>query len=197
MNPKETLQNLSKAGKGILRTAEAEKAGISRMMLSSLVRNGTLERIAFGQYVLSGELPDDLFALQQRTQKLIYSHDTALFLHDLTDRTPFMFTATVPSSYKVSKAIRERSRIFYIKPELHDLGATLIDSKMGHAVKSYDVERTICDVLRSRKRLDEQIVLDAIKRYAASKSKNLNKLHIYAEKLRIVGVVRRYLEVLL
>lgn len=197
MNLNTTLQNLSEAGKGILRTAEAEKAGISRTTLSSLVRNGTLERIAFGQYVLSGELQDDLFALQLRVQKLIYSHDTALFLHDLTDRTPFIFTATVPSSYKVSKTIRERSRIFYIKPELHDLGVTLIDSKMGHVVKGYDVERTICDVIRSRRRLDEQIVLDAIKRYAASKSKDLNKLHIYSEKLQIAGIVRRYLEVLL
>ncbi|HRR35701.1 MAG TPA: abortive phage infection protein, partial [Clostridia bacterium] len=67
----------------------------------------------------------------------------------------------------------------------------------GNIVRCYDPERTICDILRSRSRLDEETVLSAIKNYASFGGKDLNKLGNFAEAFRVSKSLRIYLDVLL
>jgi len=64
-------------------------------------------------------------------------------------------------------------------------------------VRCYDAERTICDLLRSRNRMDEETVISAIKKYVVYKDKDLNRLATYAEKFRVSKILKQYMEVLL
>ena len=68
---------------------------------------------------------------------------------------------------------------------------------MGNEVRCYNTERTICDILRSRNRLDEETVISAIKNYAVSPDKDLNLLAVYASQFGVDKVLKRYMEVLL
>lgn len=52
------------------------------------------------------------------------------------------------------------------------------------------MERTICDVVRSKNRMDIQIFSDALKRYARRKDKNLSILMRYAQKFKIEHKIR-------
>jgi hypothetical protein len=61
----------------------------------------------------------------------------------------------------------------------------------------YDVERTICDVIRNRNQMDVTIVIDAVKNYVKRKDKNIPKLMEYAKILKVDKILRKYLEVLL
>lgn len=191
------LNKLISQGNGILFASAAVKAGISRMQLSKFVANGLLERTGRGIYVKAGEIGDELFTLQQKAKKITYSHETALFLHGMADRTPFRYSVTVPSGYKPSEGIKDACKLYYIKPELADMGRTELPSGMGHMVFAYDAERTMCDVLRSRNRMDAQLFTEALKNYTSRKDMNLNRLAQYAQKLGIYKLLRQYLEVLL
>jgi predicted transcriptional regulator of viral defense system len=182
---------------GVLMASLAVQAGMSRQRISELVKEGVLERTGRGVYVEAGGIGDELFSLQQRAQKIIYSHETALFLHDLTDRTPFRYTITVPSSYKPSASLKTVCDVYYIKNDLIDLGKCEAPSRMGHTVITYDMERTLCDIIRSRNKLDTQIVIDAVKKYAARKDKDLNRLASYAKIFKVSKIVHSYFEVLL
>lgn len=62
---------------------------------------------------------------------------------------------------------------------------------------SYDMERTICDIVRSRNKMGTETFLTALKLYAASPKKDLNRLNDYARQMRMANVIRKYLEVLL
>ncbi|GHV25179.1 hypothetical protein FACS189465_2980 [Clostridia bacterium] len=129
--------------------------------------------------------------------KIIYSHETALFLHDLTDRDPISYTVTVPSDYN-AKGLRENGlTVFAIKRELHQIGKVSLTTMFGHKVTAYGLERTICDCIRSRNQMDIAIVTDAMKRYAKRIDKNLNVLMQMAEMFRVVKSLRNYTEVLL
>jgi hypothetical protein len=64
-------------------------------------------------------------------------------------------------------------------------------------VKVYDMERTICDILRDRNNQDASVVSDALKKYIRRLDKDLNTLMRYSGLLRIEKVLRTYLEVLL
>jgi predicted transcriptional regulator of viral defense system len=194
--PKELQSILTKNG-GTVTTAQANSAGISNERLRLLVKSGNLERVIFGVYVLPDEFVDKMYAAQLRRPKIIYSHETALFLHDLTDRDPVSYTVTVPTGYGTTKLKRDGFTVFTIKRELHELGTTELTTMFGHAVAAYGLERTICDCLRSRSRMDITIVTDAIKRYAERKDKNLNTLIRMAEIFCVAKPLRSYLEVLL
>ena len=185
-------------GSGTITTAQANKAGVSNERLRLLVKSGDLERAAFGVYILPNEFVDKMYVTQLRRPKIIYSHETALFLHDLTDRDPFCYAVTVPTGYgAVVKLRNDGFTVFTIKRELHELGRVELTTMFGHTVAAYSMERTICDCLRSRNKMDIAIITDAIKRYAGRKDKNLNTLMRMAETFRVSKLLGRYMEVLL
>ena len=94
-------------------------------------------------------------------------------------------------------SIKAECKVYHIKPELFDLGRTTLTTPAGNEVPVYDLERTICDMIRSRNKVGTETFLAALKNYASSPKKDLNILHSYAKKMRVANVLRQYLEVLL
>ena len=197
MERMDILQSLLAENNDVFLASKAIQAGLSRFDLSKFAERGLLERTGRGVYVVSGGIGDELFSLQERAKKIVYSHETALFLHGMTDRTPSRYSITVPSYYKASQTVKDKCKIYYIKPDLLALGLTELPSGMGHQVIAYDLERTICDVARSRNKIDGQIFIDALKNYASRRDANLNLLSDYARRLGVYRILRNYLEVLL
>ena len=193
----EKLRALLMQKEGTVTTAEANKIGISNERLRLLVKSGELERAAFGVYVLPDEFIDKMYIAQLKRPKIIYSHETALFLHDLTDRDPISYAVTVPAGYNIAQLRKEGFTVYSIKRELHDLGVTKLTTMFGYIVIVYGLERTICDCLRSRNRMDISVVTDAVKRYVLRKDKNLYTLMKMAETFGVSKLVRSYMEVLL
>ena len=196
MDASNTIDRLLDEYGGLIQAGDAVRAGISRTILSLLVKSGKLERVAHGQYIRPDDIPDTLFMLQQRSNKIVFSHETALFLHDMAERTPLLHSLTLPSTNKLSPALAEGCKVYYVKPELFNLGLCKAGSKMGHEVIAYDIERTICDILRSRNRVDSQTFAAALKNYAGRRDQNWNALRAYAEAFRVTKLLRQYLEVL-
>lgn len=195
MNPlimKELQQN-----NNIITTSQVIRLGFSRTLLSKYVKEGWLERSRQGVYILPDSVHDDMYTLMLRSEKIVFSHDTALFLNGLSERTPFEHSVTVPSNAVLSEVLREDCNCYYIKPELFKLGMIWKKTTFGNEVRCYDAERTICDLLRSRNRMDEETVISAIKNYAAYSDKDLNRLAAYAEKFKVSRILKQYMEVLL
>ena len=122
---------------------------------------------------------------------------TALFFHDLTDREPLKYSITVKTGYNPSRLQEDGFQVYTVKKELHELGTTMMQTSFGHSVPVYDMERTICDVLRSRSNIEMQVFQDALKQYAKRKDKNLRILMRYASLFHVEKILRPYLEVLL
>jgi len=182
---------------GIIEAKIAAQRGISKAMLYKLCKEDKIHRIVKGQYILPDDMQDELLSISKRSDKIIFSHETALFLHGISDRTPFEHTITAPSGCIPSAAIKSECKVYDIKPELFDLGRTILQTPAGNNVQAYDLERTICDVIRSRNKVGTETFLAALKMYAASPKKNLNQLSTYAKQMRVEKVLRQYLEVLL
>lgn len=67
----------------------------------------------------------------------------------------------------------------------------------GNKVKVYDLERTICDIIRNKKKIEIALFTDAMKRFVKRKDRNSIKLHKYAKMFNIEDELRKYLELLL
>ncbi|SDJ17920.1 type IV toxin-antitoxin system AbiEi family antitoxin domain-containing protein [Proteiniclasticum ruminis] len=197
MNYLEKLEKLIQKQHGTVLSADLDIYEIPRTYLQMMVAEGKLERVDRGVYVSIDAIEDEMYAMQTKYPKLIYSHETALYLHGLSDRTPFEYSASVPSGYKVVGSVADRFKIYYIKKELHELGLETMKSSHGNPIRAYDVERTVCDLIRSRSRIDVQILNDALKRFVKLKSADHSILLEYARKLKVEAVLKSYLEVLI
>ena len=118
-------------------------------------------------------------------------------MHDLTDRTPLAYSITVPSGYHSQFLNNSGHKIFYVSRDLFDLGTISMNTPHGNKVQTTDLERTICDIVRSRNQIDVQVRNFALKGYVKNKDRNLDRLYAYAKRFHVQTIVREYLEILL
>lgn len=197
MNSINRMKNLiNKSTSGILSTKEIYSENISKETIKKFLENGELTRFGRGLYTINSAWEDDFFSLQQKYRKGIYSHDTALYLLGYSDRTPSNYTMTFPKGYNSPSIKQENIKVVRVISNNYDLGIIEIQSPSNNTIRIYNLERTLCDILRG-KGSDIQIVNAAMKKYANSKEKNLNLLMQYAEQLKVKDKVLRYMEVLL
>jgi len=194
-NLKEILK-IARKNNGIVTSAEVTELGIPRTYLSQLVELGELQKVDRGIYALPEAWEDEFYVLQTRYPAGIFSHESALFLHSFTDRTPSVLTMTFPYGYH-AQTLKGKIIIKKANREFYELGVEEILSPNGHTVRAYSIERTLCDILRGKNAIDIEQNLPAIKKYTNSSEKNIPLLLEYAEKLRVLNKLRKYLEVLL
>ena len=197
MTQQTAIMNLVHQNNGMLTAAKAVSSGISRSMLAHLVKCGRLLRPARGVYTLPEIWEDEFLNLQTRFKRGIFSHETALFLWDLTDRTPLAYYMTFPTNYNLANPKKEGVRCAQVKPKWYALGITEVNSPAGNPVHCYSMERTLCDILRPHHAGDIQITAEVFKRYTNSPQKNIPLLSDYAQDLGVEKKIRTYLEVLL
>ena len=195
MNELSRIRSMAKVN-GMVSSRQVREAGIHPHYLQQLVRSGELQQISRGIYMRSDAWEDDLFLFQQRYRRGVYSHDTALYLHGYSDRTPTQYTMTFPTNYHTPSLDAEPLLVHRTLPKNYELGLTEIQSPSGNPLRVYDLERTLCDIVRGSGS-DIQILNDAMKRYAGAKEKDIHKLMQYAAQLRVKPKIMRYMEVLL
>ena len=197
MTDSKQILELAKQNNGVVTTAMVVNAGFSRGSLKYLSDTGSLERVSRGVYTLPEVWDDEFVNIQSRYKRGIYSLDTALFLCDLTDRTPVKFHMVFPSTYNLSNPKQDGILCSSAKEPFYSLGVTDLITPGGNKVRCYSAERTLCDILKPKNHTDVQVVADAYKRYAAGKDKNIPLLSEYARALKVEEKLRSYLEVLL
>ncbi len=197
MNDMERLQLLINGSDGIITSKQVAIAGIHHIQLANAVKLGKLERISHGIYLTLEAFEDKMFVYQLRRKNIIYSHDTALYLHEFSDREPLVSCVTVPTGYNTKQLISEGLTVFSIKKEFFSLGKIEVKTPFGRKIYAYNIERTLCDIIRNRSKMDISIITTAIKRYSKLKKKNVPLLMEYAKIFRVEKIIRSYMEVLL
>lgn len=179
---------------GILTTKMLTERGIHRQYIKKLVDEGYIVQCTRGLYSKPEYYLDEYSITNHLYKESYFSHATALFLHGLCDRTPCALDVTFPSNVRPDNW---EITPHYINRARFDIGATTIEVGHGIPVRVYNLERTICDIIRDRNKIDTQIFNDAIKGYMKRKDKNLNLLYEYAKIFKISKFVKMYFEVLM
>ena len=196
MKDEEKILELIKNNNGLVKTSDVTSNNINKMSLLRLAEKGEIYRVERGLYIEANKMEDPYYVFQYKCPKAVFSHETALYFHDLTDRTPNELMITIPSKYN-SRLLKEKKYKFsYIKEELYELGKIKVKTPYGNEVYCYNIERTICDIVRDRSKIEDYQFVDALKRYVRLKNKDLTKLYEYAERFNIKEDVKKYIEVL-
>ena len=196
MSKDNILESLIEENNGYLLTAMATEKGITKPYLARYVKEHDMERVARGIYITEDVWPDELYVMQVRSAAVVFSGETALYLHNLIDREYSEICVTVPTGYNATHLYADNLKVKYVPRDVYELGVCMVASSSGNMVRVYDKERCICDLISDRNKTEVQNFQTAIKEYMSGKDKKLSKLIGYAEKLGIRDEVMKYVEVL-
>ena len=197
MIQKQQIKDLILFNDGIICTSQVMELGISKPIFYQYIKENELEQISHGVYATKDAWIDMMYLLKLRCEQAIFSHETALFLHDLTDREPVEYEITVKTGYNPSKLKEDGIKVYTVKKDLHREGTIMMQTPFGRLVPVYNMERTICDIVRNRNNTESQTFQTALKQYVKRKDKDLRLLMQYGKKFRVDKILRQYLEVLL
>ena len=195
MDKNDILQQLIETNNGYLLSAMVNENNISRAALSKYIKEKGLERIARGIYITDDVWPDELYIMQVRNKAVIFSGETALYLHGLIDREYSEICVSVPTGYNASHLKTGNVQVRYASKSSYGLGVCTVPSTSGNMVKVYDRERCICDLISDRNKMEVQNFQTAMKEYMSDKGKKIFRLVEYAEKLGMRDEVMKYVEV--
>ena len=189
----EIIEALMKMNNGYITSKELSSLGIHRMYLNSMWKKGLVEKVANGIYIDYSKIEDSYYIFSLSMPNTIYSHMTALYFHGLSIIAPNdKYDITVRKTYN-SKHLKNHD-VFYVSNDIYELGLTEVETPMGNKVRAYDIERCICDIIRSKNRMDHEHVKYSIKNYIKRKDKDLIKLSKYADKMGIKKEVMNFVE---
>ena len=197
MTQNEQIKKLIQSNDGMIQTSQVIALGISKPVLYQYIKENGMEQIAQGVYATKDTWIDAMYMMHLRCKQAVFSHETALFLHDLTDREPMAYEITVKTGYNPSKLKEDGIKVYTVKKELHGDGIVMMQTPFGHSVPVYNMERSICDIIRNRNNTEIQTLQTALKQYAKRKDKDLRLLMQCATKFRVDKILRQYMEVLL
>lgn len=197
MNKYDQMRRLLQENNGYLFTAQVEKAGVSRTYLAKFVRENQLEKVAKGIYISQDTWEDELYILQIRYPKIIYSGETALYLHGMIDREYTDICITVPPRFNQTRLRNRGVLVHQEKLAVYQLGMVEVETNYGNVVRTYDKERCICDMVKNRGNMEVQQFQTALKTFMRDKAKNMSKLMQYGEQLKIRDEIMKYVEVML
>jgi len=180
----DTIKQIMNTNNGMLSTRMIEPLNISRQYLSIMENNNDIEKVSRGIYLSPNAFEDSYFSFQQKYKKAIFSHMNALYFYGMTEEFPYNYTVTVPQSYHVD-TVNEKCNVFYVSDDIYELGIVEIETPNGNKVRAYDKERCICDIIRSKGRMDSEQVKKTIKQYMQSRDKDMAKLSEYSKNMGI------------
>lgn len=181
----------------IFKTKMVVDAGIRKERIREMLESGEIKKISHGYYSLKDSFVDQFYSLQQRHSTGIFSYGTAAYLCGIVKKAPKTIDYTVPRGYNTSKLnIDDKLKYHYVLEPLYDIGLVEIVSPEGELVRVYDKERTICDFIRHRNRMDSKLYSEVLNAYFRSKDMDVKKLLRYGKIFRISKELQMYMKVL-
>lgn len=187
---------IMKNNKGIITSSQLESYGIPRVYLSKMVEKNIIERIERGIYVTKDYEYDEYYLFQLKYPKTVFSYNTALYFYEMTERTPIKIDVSISKNYNPHR-FKDIVNVYRINDELFELGIVYKKSPQGMKVRTYNLERTICDIIKDKDSIDIEIRNKAIKKAIKSKEFNASKMFEYAKKMNIYDKVKNYMEAII
>ncbi len=190
--------NLFESNNGFLELDKLKSEGVNSYRLKSLVENNIIEKIKPGLYRLVDFEFDnyiDYISICRANPLAVICNISALSYYELTTQNSFVIEVAIPNDRKPIKIINLNIKYHYLRESSYSLGIDEIKTDNG-AFKIYSIEKTLCDIMRNRKRLGEDVVIEAMKLYMSRNDKDVNRLYECSKICRIEKSMFQYIKIL-
>lgn len=178
---------------------EFKEAQIGFYYINKLIEENYISRIAKGMYNKNDSFEDVYFTIQNRYKNAIFSYNTALFFLNKTEVTPNIIDITIPNDYNIRSIDKKQIRVHYTSRKNIEIGMINIKSPFGNNVKAYNLERTICDIVKNEKKngLDIEQRNKVIRKAFSDNKIDGTTIIQYAKKLKCEKKIKSIMEVMI
>ena len=178
------IKNFLNSNHGYILTSDFLYLNISKPLIKKYVDSGLIKKVSHGIYMDSELLKDDEYIFQLRYPMAIFSYKTALNILGYIFKEPQMKEITINSK----KRVLGNYKVHYVSDKYYDIGIIEIEDMFRNPIKVYNIERCICDMLRSND-FDLELQNNILHEYFKSKEKNIDKLLEYSKIFNIYDKV--------
>ena len=114
----------------------------------------------------------------------------------MTERTPIKMDVTIYREYNPHR-FKDFVNVYKVNKEIFNLGVIDKKTPQGMKVKTYNLEKTVCDMIKDRDSVDIEIRNKAIRKCIKNKEFNASKMFEYAKKMNIYDKVKNYMEAII
>ena len=188
--------NIINENNGVITASKAVENGISRTMLKKMSDLNYIEKVERGIYATDKFIYDEYYIFKLKHPNAIFSYNTAFYFLGLTERTPSKMDVTVNRNLNLSNC-KDNINLYRINNNFLDIGKIEIKTPYGNKVNSYNMERTVCDVINNKTNIDIEIANKAIKNCIKNKEFSPSLMFEYAKKMKIYDKVKNYMEAII
>ena len=184
MDNKIKIKNFLDSNHGYILTSDFLYLNISKPLIKKYVDSGLIKKVSHGIYMDSELLKDDEYIFQLRYPMAIFSYKTALNILGYIFKEPQMKEITINSK----KRVLGNYKVHYISDKYYNIGVIEVEDMFHNPIKVYNIERCICDILRSND-FDLELQNNILHEYFKSKEKDIDKLLEYSKIFNIYDKV--------
>jgi predicted transcriptional regulator of viral defense system len=192
------LVKFFKQNKGYARSKDLVAAGIYTRNIAKALADDVISKIKPGLYKLSNydvRENSGLVDVCNANPSIVICLISALEYYGMTLQNPSVIYAAIPNSGRKITLSYPPVNFFYFSKRLHELGI-IKAAAAGGAIRVYELEKTICDLFRFRKKIGEDIAIEGLKNYIRKNKYDIGKLLDYAAKCRVKNIITPYLKAL-
>ena len=180
----------------MVRTAEFQRAGFHNTYLAELTEGGRLIRVKAGLYIAAEEQTGAGFLeIQLALPNAVICLGSALAYCEMTTYEPPAVYIAIPRDDRTLAPVFPPIRRFSFGEPRYSLGVNVVEIE-GNGIMIYDREKTICDAIRYRRVLGQNVTNEAVRNYLTSPGSKVKRVVEYARTLRVEGPVRTHLRLM-
>ena len=198
LNTYKKVMDLFESGNGYRDASELKDAKITTVQIKELVNMGIIERVSHGHYWLVDEengKPENYKMIEacRINSRAVICADSACYYHGLID--------VEPERLSVATLKTDRSRMQLNFPVCRHYYSDLafqqdmqVDETPYGKIRVYDIERSVCDCIRFRADIGEDMLHLIISNFLQRNSNQMDRLLAYADAMRVGKIVRTHLK---
>ena len=183
------LDNLYKKYNGYISTRELLHEGFSNCQIACLTEENYLERICHGHYWMMQcglEKPKDYKCIEVclGNPRAVIAMKSACFYQGLTETEPEVLAVATERTDRSKINMRFPVERHYFSGSNFHVGMKSVKTEFG-SYHIYDVERSICDILRLGGGISPEVFLSEISPHLSQNEEQYERILKYTEMLRL------------
>ena len=159
-------------------------------------KKGRLVRVRGGVYALPLAFMDAMIDVESIVPGGVVCLYNAWAFYGLTMVTPPTFCIAVDAKRKIVFTQKQLITLYYWNKQSLTLGVEEVEYS-SHKVRMTNAERSICDAVRYRNKIGEDLCLEIIRNYLKRPDRKIGLMMEYAKALRVGKILGNYLKIMI
>lgn len=177
---------------GFIKAGDVKGKSYRRLLHS--VKEGNVMRLKRGVYAKEEALANTMIDVDKVVPGGILCLYSAWEYYQMTTQIPSAYFVAIDRDRKVVVPEFPAIRLVYQSSQILSVGCTRVHVR-GFEISIYNRERCVCDAIKYRNKIGRDVMAEILNSYLKSAGRNMELLRAYAEKLRVLSTLYRYLEV--